>query len=104
MAANGNYAQRWITAVDEIRSGGEIVDNLAGMSEAPVLLAGGLRACAGRNRRQRWASAGAAQLSQVSDIAGMACAHSGHFVRQKAAFGADGLALTAGEERRVRSI
>jgi hypothetical protein len=44
MAANGNSAQRWITAVDEIRSGGEIVDNLARMSEAPVLLQGDLRA------------------------------------------------------------
>jgi hypothetical protein len=41
MAANGNYAQWWITAVDEIRSGGEIVDNLARMSEAIGLLAGG---------------------------------------------------------------
>jgi hypothetical protein len=41
MAADGNSAQQWITAVDEIRSGGEIVDNLARMSEAPVLLPGG---------------------------------------------------------------
>jgi len=41
MAANGNSAQRRIAAVDEIRSGGEIVDNLARMSEAPVLLPGG---------------------------------------------------------------
>jgi hypothetical protein len=41
MAAKGNFAQQWIAAVDEIRSGGEIVDNLARMSEATVLLAPG---------------------------------------------------------------
>ena len=50
MAVNGNYAQRWITAVDEIRSGGEIVDNLAGMSEAIGLLAGDRPARAGKLR------------------------------------------------------
>jgi hypothetical protein len=50
MAANGNSAQQWIPAVDEIRSGGEIVDNLARMSEATVLLARGLRACVGKYR------------------------------------------------------
>ena len=85
MAGNGNSAQHRIAAVDEIRSGGEIVDNFARMSEAPVLLPRGPCVPAPGNTRRR--------KRQTPVVASSGWAS-----------GADGLALTAGEEYTVRSI
>jgi hypothetical protein len=41
MAAGTRQRSSGLTAVEEIRSGGQIVDNAARMSQTPVLLVGG---------------------------------------------------------------
>jgi hypothetical protein len=73
MAGNGNFAQRSIAAVDEIRSGGEIVDNLARMSEAPVLMPRGTCVPAPEKRQVTAFNSGRRDsLAQASGIAWMA--------------------------------